>query len=485
MKHSTLSGIIGMMIAIGVGTASEAAMLESPANGANLSGIGFISGWKCGAGEITVTINEGGHISMAEGQPRGDTRLACGTVHNGFITQVNWNHLSDGTHTAVAYDDGEEFARSTFTVVTAGEEFIDQAPGTAYAADWPSVGENARLVWNESTQHFELAEVGPHVVIPDPDSPEPEPEPEPVSCEGWNTEAGFLDATLAWVRQCLAAGANVNARGWRERTPLHWAAITGDAEVVRILLTAGADVYARDSGGGFGSLGGYTPLHHAVRQGHTEVVRVLLAAGADIHARTNSGATPLHEAIYSAGDAGGGLGNHVEIMRVLLAAGASPNAPDSDGRTPLHMAARTVSGDAEIARVLLAAGADVNARENSGFTPLHYAAQYFGRAEIVRILLAAGADIHARTNSGATPLHYAVDHSDSPAHHHRAETVRVLLAAGANPNAPDGDGRTPLHWVAALSNAPVVGLLLDAGADPTIQDNRGQTPSCAHLDSRC
>ena len=167
-----------LFIALFVGVTvnlSQAAVLDSPSHGATLSGLGFISGWKCDAGEITVRINDGGHIPMAEGQPRDDTRLICGTTDNGFITQVNWNHLGDSTHTAVAYDDGVEFARSTFTVVTAGEEFLDQAPGTAYAANWPSAGENARLVWNESTQHFELAEVGSHVVIPDPNSPEPTP----------------------------------------------------------------------------------------------------------------------------------------------------------------------------------------------------------------------------------------------------------------------------------------------------------------------
>lgn len=143
-----------------------AANLESPAQGATLSGIGFISGWKCDAGEITVTINDGGHIPVATGQPRADTRIACGTIDNGFITQINWNFLGTGTHSIVAYDDGVKFASSTFTVVTTGEEFLSDAEGECIVPDFPAPGENASFAWNTSTQHLELTDVGSHVPAP-------------------------------------------------------------------------------------------------------------------------------------------------------------------------------------------------------------------------------------------------------------------------------------------------------------------------------
>ena len=149
-----------------VGSPAWAANLESPAQGATLSGLGFISGWKCDAGEITVTINDGGHIPVATGQPRADTRVACGTLDNGFITQMNWNFLGTGKHTAVAYDDGVEFARSTFTVVTTGEEYLPDAVGECVVPDFPAAGENASFAWNTSTQHLELTDVGSHVTPP-------------------------------------------------------------------------------------------------------------------------------------------------------------------------------------------------------------------------------------------------------------------------------------------------------------------------------
>ena len=140
---------------------SKAAVLESPAHGAVLSGIGFISGWKCDANNITVVIDENGeHLSVAMHQERADLRLVCGgTIRHGFVKQFNWALLGDGEHVAVAYDDGLEFARATFTVGSTGEEFLTDVSHRTVLDGFPSPGERAVLQWNESTQHFEIVTV--------------------------------------------------------------------------------------------------------------------------------------------------------------------------------------------------------------------------------------------------------------------------------------------------------------------------------------
>ena len=135
---------------------SWAALLESPAHQTVVSGIGFISGWKCGASNITVTIDGGEHISVAMGQPRADTRPICGTTDNGFIQQINWALVGDGEHEAVAYDNGVEFDRATFTVGSTGEEFLKGAMRRQVLENFPAPGETTILEWNESTQHFEI-----------------------------------------------------------------------------------------------------------------------------------------------------------------------------------------------------------------------------------------------------------------------------------------------------------------------------------------
>ena len=158
MKKTALSCIVGLALGAAAGPAG-AAVLESPAREATLSGLGFISGWKCEASRITVTIDEGEHLPVAMHQERGDLRAVCGTIRHGFIMQINWALLGAGEHVVVAYDDGVEFGRSTFTVGTIGAEFLTEAQRRASIINFPTSGEDTVLEWNESTQHFEILTV--------------------------------------------------------------------------------------------------------------------------------------------------------------------------------------------------------------------------------------------------------------------------------------------------------------------------------------
>ncbi|MFM7135004.1 MAG: ankyrin repeat domain-containing protein, partial [Planctomycetota bacterium] len=63
--------------------------------------------------------------------------------------------------------------------------------------------------------------------------------------------------------------------------------------------------------------------------GAAEVVVLLLKAGAEVNAKDNKGGTPLHRA------AGRG---HAKVVAVLLKAGANPRATDGEGRTPHSVA---------------------------------------------------------------------------------------------------------------------------------------------------
>ena len=137
--------------------AQPTGVLEIPGNGVTVSGVGVISGWKCEAeGDITISLNDGDPIPATYGLPRADTSGVCGNDgNNGFFSYTNWGNLGDGTHTAVAYDNGEEFGRSTFTVVTFGTEFLTGASGECRIPDFPKPGESTLFEWNQATQHLE------------------------------------------------------------------------------------------------------------------------------------------------------------------------------------------------------------------------------------------------------------------------------------------------------------------------------------------
>jgi ankyrin repeat protein len=80
------------------------------------------------------------------------------------------------------------------------------------------------------------------------------------------------DASLVHARRSAGPGIHISCVG---RTPLHEAAVRGEAEIGRLLIERGADVNAR--GGNHDA----TPLHAAAVCGHRELVDLLLAANAD------------------------------------------------------------------------------------------------------------------------------------------------------------------------------------------------------------
>ena len=143
----------------GGGGGGRGAVLENPSDGSFYSGLGVISGWKCTAnGPLTVRFNGGAPLSLAYGNERSDVRNAgaCPSAHVGFVSIMNWGILGDGSHTAVVYDNGVEFSRSTFEVATTGEEFVSGAVGECRVPDFPAPGESMRFAWNQATQHLEM-----------------------------------------------------------------------------------------------------------------------------------------------------------------------------------------------------------------------------------------------------------------------------------------------------------------------------------------
>jgi len=143
------------------------------------------------------------------------------------------------------------------------------------------------------------------------------------------------DAAQAWdierVRLLLSFGAEVNARSFDGgHTPLYYAAnyldISRPADgkaVAETLIRHGAEVNVHS-----GPIRG-TPLHTAARRDNVVVASVLLSAGADIEARDIKGETPLRRALNCRQPA---------MIELLLAHGANPDSPDKRGVTPRQVA---------------------------------------------------------------------------------------------------------------------------------------------------
>ena len=139
-----------------------------------------------------------------------------------------------------------------------------------------------------------------------------------IDCAAWNTEAYFEAAEVSDVTRCLQTGMDPEARSESGYTPLHWAASSGKAETIEVLIAAGANPAARSESGS-------TPLHTAASSGKAETIEVLLQAGANLEARAEGGLTPLHWAAYW---------GKAEAIEALLQAGADAKALTTAGELP-------------------------------------------------------------------------------------------------------------------------------------------------------
>ncbi|MGQ0698934.1 MAG: ankyrin repeat domain-containing protein [Panacagrimonas sp.] len=224
------------------------------------------------------------------------------------------------------------------------------------------------------------------------------------------------------------------------------AARAGNADMVRLLLTAGAPAQAA--------------LGPAVAARRGAVVKLLVESGADgadpllLQTAASNGDDASVAILLAAGAPAAGAvraalnGGSAGVMTQVLKAGA-------DGSDPALLVDATGASKSGALSALLAAGGDVNTRDNSG-RPLIVIAAASADVATVSALLLAGADKEAADTSGNRAIHVAVLRKKG-----ELDIVERLIQAGVDVNAPDGNGKLPR---ALSSGIRVPWALRNAGA---------------------
>uniref|UniRef100_A0A672Y3W7 Ankyrin repeat domain 27 (VPS9 domain) n=1 Tax=Sphaeramia orbicularis TaxID=375764 RepID=A0A672Y3W7_9TELE len=305
------------------------------------------------------------------------------------------------------------------------------------------------------------------------------------------------------------------SRDDRGYTPLHVAAICGQAQLIDLLVHKGAPVNATD----YHAL---TPLHLACQRGYQGVTLLLLHYKANTDAQDNNGNTPLHLAC---------MYGHEDCVKALVYYDVQTcrlDLQNDKGDTALHMAARW--GYEGIIQVLLENGASTDILNKNKDSPLQCAlnskvknrqqslegqqrekllrAVADGDVEMVRYLLewmdeededegeirseavlchplcqcpncaptqklsvlqAGALNVNSSNIDGFTPLHVAALHGHSA-------LVSLLIRHGANVNARTNQSATPLHLASQNSHIQVVRFLLECNAKLNKKDQYGNTP---------
>ncbi len=206
---------------------------------------------------------------------------------------------------------------------------------------------------------------------------------------------------------------NVNAKDYKNNTPLIHASAIGYVKIVQELLQRNADPNVKNRQGN-------TPLHLAALNGCKEVIKILLQAGADPNAVNNKGRNALFQSA---------IARCAECMKLLTNAGTKVSLKDKRNFTPMHYAVIADCYDC----VELLIQKDKNAfylYDNVGAYPIHIAAKY-GYTDIITLFAKYHYSVNKATKknkdikTSSLPLHYALFYGQD-------EAVKTLILLGAD-----------------------------------------------------
>ena len=282
--------------------------------------------------------------------------------------------------------------------------------------------------------------------------------------------AAFLSGTLTEGNDAAVAAGGMT---------LHQAAEKNDAEAIKAIAAAGADMNGLKDDEER-KMGGCTPLGVAVGNLKAEAAEALLACGADPSFKDARGKTaitylfhlnpmmPINDSqfidVFSEKRV-------TKIIKAIFAAGAEADQTVNDDEDTILTLAfkRNCSGHISKAKCKLKEEAlaelmkqdpNVNAKNRFGETALmHASAQDFKTTENFQIdLLEKGADANAADKIGNTPLHYAANNREKA---DARASCEMLLEFGADANIVNNAGKTALDLATERDNEPLVKLLIN------------------------
>ncbi|EFA06802.1 Ankyrin repeat and KH domain-containing protein mask-like Protein [Tribolium castaneum] len=235
---------------------------------------------------------------------------------------------------------------------------------------------------------------------------------------------------------------DLNIRSKRKgETVLTHAVVHGNLEIIKLLLSNGADLNAL-------CCHGDTPLIKCITKGNLKHAKYLVENGANTCQADRNGYTPLAHAVYN---------ENTEMIELLL---------KSHARFTLHSGLFEAIDNCnfKMTKFMLEKGADVNLCGENGEFPLTHAVKK-KQSEIVKLLIKKGANINCTDRDGYTPVMRAVQQQNF-------DMVKDLIGFGADVNIWNiFNNRTALSLALIKNDFRTVELLLDSGADTSFCEN--------------
>lgn len=225
---------------------------------------------------------------------------------------------------------------------------------------------------------------------------------------------------VAKVNQLLAQGVDVNARDESSYTPLRWAVLNGNKDIIKALLDKKANVNEKNANG-------ETPLMLAVFLANPDAIDLLLAGGADVNAKSKDNFNALAIA--------GATGNN-SIINKLIKGGADKDPEFMENLNTAHAFANSVD-NSNVEKLLQGLGGGGRFRNEDkalkGANKLHLGAIFFDDPNLLNLLISQGADVSGKIEKSSgvlhsflekTPLFLALDFDHFP-------SAKLLVEKGA------------------------------------------------------
>lgn len=129
---------------------------------------------------------------------------------------------------------------------------------------------------------------------------------------------------LEIVKLLLSAGANTELDDYKELTPLYMATVNNEMQIVNLLINNRANIYKYNSHG-------LTAFSRAAHNGYIDIINIFLKNGLSINAKDRNGYTMLISAVY---------GNKEDLVRLLISKGAKVNLSNKQKETALNVAVK-------------------------------------------------------------------------------------------------------------------------------------------------